>query len=68
MKIRNTTKGDLGFTFETVVPAGSEIEIGAEVVKAHRASPVVEGWFAEGKLVEVKPKPMPSPAPTKKDK
>ena len=57
MKIRNTTKGDLGLDFETIVPAGGVLDIDKDRAEAFAKSRIVQGWFEDGKLVEVKEKP-----------
>lgn len=68
MKITNTTDGDLGLSFEAVVPAGGSIEIDNDKLTKFKASPVVKGWFVSGALVEAgaveAPKPEPKTEPT----
>jgi hypothetical protein len=62
MKITNTTKGDLGLDFSTIVPAGETVEISNDALTTFKAIPVVKGWFVSGKLVEsgaVEEKPKP---------
>jgi hypothetical protein len=52
MKITNTTKGDLGLSFDAVVPAGGFIEIDNDALTKFKAIPVIKGWFVSGALVE----------------
>lgn len=56
MKIKNTTHGDIGLDFETIVPAGGEIEIDAADAKRFEASEVVKAWFETGALEIEQPK------------
>lgn len=55
MKITNTTKGDLGLSFETIVPAGGFLDIDAGAFEAFAAIPVVRSWVEDGKLVPEAP-------------
>lgn len=51
MKIRNTTKGDLGIAEGYVVPAMGEIDVPEDVLASVSRSEVVRAWYAEGMIV-----------------
>jgi hypothetical protein len=71
MKIRNTTKGNIGLDPETIIEPGQTVEI--DDMSRFKGSKVVQSYFDTGMLVEVKAKPAPKPkaepkpAPESKD-
>lgn len=67
MKITNTTKGDIGLDFDTIVPAGGKIEIDAADAKRFEASEVVKAWFETGALEIEKAKPGRKPKAAETD-
>jgi len=53
MKIRNTTKGPIGLSFECVVAEGQTLDVSAEAFAEFAKSEVVAAYFEKGMLVEV---------------
>jgi ABC-type ATPase with predicted acetyltransferase domain len=60
MKLKNVSKGALGLAKELVIEAGDEIEIEAKKLDS-LMTPVIQGWFDDGKLVKLASKPGPKP-------
>lgn len=65
MKITNTTRGDIGLDFETIIPAGETVEV--RNVERFKDNPVIIAWVESGALVSEQDETSGEPGDTERD-